>query len=86
VTYLCINQRFLTLEERAKTMKRVALAILTLMLINPVAVEASKTVPYKNQKNGQFCKTVDVKKTVTLPDGTQLICKKEGTRARWKIK
>ena len=67
-------------------MKRVALALLTLMLINPVAAEASKTVPYKNQKNGQFCKTVDIKKTVTLPDGTKLICKKEGTRARWKIK
>ena len=67
-------------------MKKVVLALLTLMLINPVSAEASKTVPYKNQKNGQFCKSVDVKKTVTLPDGTKLICKKEGTRARWNIK
>lgn len=67
-------------------MKKVVLALLTLMLINPVSAEASKTVPYKNQKNGQFCKSVDVKKTVTLPDGTKLICQKEGTRARWKIK
>ena len=67
-------------------MKKLVLALLTLMLINPVGAEAAKTVSYKNQKNGQFCKTVDIKKTVTLPDGTKLICKKDGTRARWKIR
>lgn len=67
-------------------MRKVALALLTLILINPVSAEASKSVPYKNQKNGQFCKTVDVKKIVTLPDGNTLICKKEGSRARWEIK
>ena len=67
-------------------MRRVAVALMTLILINPISAEASKSVPYKNQKNGQFCKTVDVKKIVALPDGTTLICKKEGTRARWRIK
>lgn len=66
--------------------KKLALASLALILLNPATAEAAKTVPYKNQKNGQFCKTVDIKKTVTLPDGTKLICKKEGTRARWKIR
>lgn len=65
--------------------RKLAVASLALIFLNPVTAEAAKTVPYKNQKNGQFCKTVDIKKTVTLPDGTKLICKKDGTRARWRI-
>jgi len=65
-------------------MKKLALALLTMMLINPITAEAAKTVPYKNQRAGQFCKTVDIKKKVLLPDGTVLTCKKEGSRARWK--
>jgi hypothetical protein len=65
-------------------MKKLALALLTMMLINPVTAEAAKTVPYKNQRAGQFCKTVDIKKKVSLPDGTVLTCKKEGSRARWR--
>ena len=65
-------------------MKKLAIGFLTLVLLNPVSAQAAKTVPYKNQKAGQFCKTIDIKKTVKLPDGTKLQCVKDGSRARWK--
>jgi hypothetical protein len=67
-------------------MKKLAIGLLTLALLNPISAEAAKTVPYKNQKAGQFCKTIDIKKTVKLPNGTKLKCVKEGSRARWKAK
>ena len=67
-------------------MKKLAIGLLTLALLNPISAEAAKTVPYKNQKAGQFCKTIDIKKKVKLPNGTKLKCVKEGSRARWKAK
>jgi hypothetical protein len=66
-------------------MKKIAIGILTLTLLAPIPAHASKTVPYKNQKAGQFCKVLDAKKTVTLPDGMKLKCIKDGNRARWKM-
>lgn len=75
-----------TTSLNGKVLGKFGFVLIALILINPATAEAAKTVPYKNQKNGQFCKTVDIKKTVTLPDGTKLICKKDGTRARWKIR
>jgi len=65
-------------------MKKILIATLALSLLMPFSASAAKTVPYKNQKAGQFCKTVDIKKQVSLPDGTVLTCKKDGQRARWK--
>jgi len=65
-------------------MKKILIATLALSLLMPFSASAAKTVPYKNQKAGQFCKTVDIKKKVSLPDGTVLTCKKDGPRARWK--
>jgi len=59
------------------------LLVLALSLSGVSAAEASKKVPYKNQRAGQFCKTVDIGKRVSIPDGTSLKCKKDGTRARW---
>lgn len=46
---------------------------------------AAKTVPFKNQREGQFCKQADLKKTVTLPDETKLVCKKDGSKSRWMV-
>ena len=66
-------------------MKRVLIGALALSLLMPMPANAAKTVPYKNQKAGQFCKTVDIGKSVKLPDGTKLKCTKDGTRARWKM-
>jgi len=65
-------------------MKKILIATLALSLLMPFSASAAKTVPYKNQKAGQFCKTVDIKKKVSLPDGTVLTCTKDGSRARWK--
>jgi len=65
-------------------MKKILIATLALSLLMPFSASAAKTVPYKNQKAGQFCKTVDIKKKVSLPDGTVLTCKKDGPIARWK--
>ena len=48
------------------------------------AIAGGGTVPYKNQKAGQFCKTVDTGKTVKLPTGVKLKCVKNGDRSRWK--
>lgn len=66
-------------------MKRILVVLITLGLtLSPATqAEAKKTVPYKNQKAGQFCKTIDIGKRVKVPDGTKLRCKKDGTRARW---
>lgn len=61
----------------------VALLSITLSLSSVSLADASKTVPYKNQKAGQFCKTADIGKKVAIPDGTSLRCKKDGARARW---
>jgi hypothetical protein len=62
--------------------------IASFLLVTSLAVSsahsASKTVPYKNQKVGQFCKTSEVNKTVSMPDGSRLICLEEGARARWQ--
>lgn len=65
-------------------MKKIVFGLLALTLILPTTAEATKSVPYKNQRAGQYCKTIDIKKTVSLPDGTVLTCKKDGARARWK--
>jgi len=65
-------------------MKKLVIGALALALLSPIPAQAAKTVPYKNQKAGQFCKSVDIKKKVSLPDGTVLTCKKDGSRARWK--
>lgn len=65
-------------------MKRLLIGSLALSLLMPMPANAAKTVEYKNQKAGQFCKTVDIGKNVKLPDGVKLKCTKEGARARWK--
>jgi len=65
-------------------MKKLFIGALALALLSPIPAQAAKTVPYKNQKAGQFCKTADIKKKVSLPNGTVLTCKKDGSRARWK--
>lgn len=67
------------------SMKKLIGALLAVALtFSSISVaEASKRVPYKNQKAGQFCKTVDIGKRVVIPDGTNLRCKKDGSRARW---
>jgi hypothetical protein len=65
-------------------MKKLVGMVLALTLLSPIPAQSAKTVPYKNQKAGQFCKTVDIKKKVSLPNGTVLTCKKDGSRARWK--
>jgi hypothetical protein len=65
-------------------MKKLLATLLIFAVMTPFPAQAAKTVPYKNQKAGQFCKTIDIKKTVKLPDGSKLICLKDGSRARWK--
>jgi hypothetical protein len=54
-----------------KTIASLLIAGLSLTL-SPA--NASTTVKYKNQKAGQFCKSVDLGKTVSTPSGT-LVCK-----------
>lgn len=72
-------------RARVLSMKKLFIALLsiTLTFSSVSLAEASKRVPYKNQKAGQFCKTADIGKRVSIPDGTSLKCKKDGTRARW---
>jgi hypothetical protein len=65
-------------------MKKILTGALALSLLIPIQANAAKTVPYKNQRAGQFCKSVDIGKRVKLPDGMKLKCTKDGTRARWK--
>ena len=60
--------------------------VISIALLFPTPVNASKTVPFKNQRVGQFCKTVEIGNYVKLSNGTKLICTKDGTRARWKEK
>jgi hypothetical protein len=67
-------------------MRKLALVVLCLAILSSGPAEAAKTVPFKNQRSGQFCKTIDINKTVTLLDGSKLVCLKEGSRARWKLK
>jgi len=67
-------------------MKKQVIALLCFTLLSSAPADAAQTVPYKNQRAGQFCKTIEIKKTVTLPDGSKLICTKDGSRARWKAK
>ncbi len=65
--------------------KCLSLLALSALVIMPVSnVQAAGSVPYKNQRAGQFCKAVDIGKTVKLPDGVKLKCKQDGPRARWK--
>ena len=40
-------------------------------------------VEYKYQRNGNYGKLVDLGKLVTLPDGSILLCTKEGNKGRW---
>lgn len=65
-------------------MKRILIGALAFSLLMPIPANAAMTVPYKNQKAGQFCKSVDIGKYVKLPSGTKLKCTKDGARARWK--
>ena len=67
-------------------MKHLLSGVLIISLAGITPAHASKTIPYKNQRAGQFCKTIDIKKSVTLPDGAKLKCTKDGSRARWKAK
>jgi hypothetical protein len=65
--------------------KTVSGLAISLVLAFPLTnASASSTVPYKNQRAGQFCKSVDVGKSVKLPDGKKLKCTMDGARARWK--
>ena len=44
-------------------------------------------LPYvecRYQRNGNFGKLADIDKLVTLPDGSILLCSKEGNRGRWR--
>jgi hypothetical protein len=66
-------------------MKKLLVGAIALSLLGPIPSYAAKTVPYKNQKAGQFCKNADVGKLVKLPDGMKLKCTKNGSRARWKM-
>ena len=66
-------------------MKKLLVGAIALSLLTPIPANAAKTVPYKNQKAGQFCKNADVGKSVKLPDGMKLKCTKNGSRARWKM-
>jgi len=66
-------------------MKKVALGLLSFLLLLPAPAHGA-SIKYKNQKAGQFCAKKDVNKTVTLPDSMVLVCKKDGTRHRWKNK
>ena len=66
-------------------MHRFSFAFLSLILLIPTPVEAHKTVLYKNQKAGQFCSAAEIKHSVSLPDGTKLTCKKDGTKLRWSV-
>jgi hypothetical protein len=72
-------------RDKVSSVKKLMVVLLSLTLITSAApfAAASKSVPYKSQKAGQFCKTVDIGKKVSLPDGSALKCKKDGARARW---
>ena len=66
-------------------MKKLISAVLILTIIG-VAPANAKKIKYVKQKAGQFCKVVDVKNFVILPDGSKIVCTKEldANRARWK--
>jgi hypothetical protein len=66
--------------------RKILISLVISLLLTPAPAQASQSVPYKKQKAGQFCKVADTNKTVKLPDGAKLICKKDGSRARWKNK
>ena len=66
-------------------MKKLLVGVFALSLLSPTPSYAAKSVPYKNQKAGQFCKNADVGKSVKLPEGIKLKCTKDGSRARWKM-
>jgi hypothetical protein len=65
--------------------KPILIGVLSVLLLMPMPANAAKAVPYKNQKAGQPCKTIDIGKSVNLPDGMKLKCTKDGARARWKM-
>ena len=65
-------------------MRKILTVLLIISNLTPINAEASRTVGYVNQKAGQFCKKIEVQKIVKLPDGSKLICIKDGPRARWK--
>lgn len=55
------------------------------LLLTGQSAQASQNVPYKNQKAGQFCKTVDIGKFVLTPNSGKLKCVKAkgAQRAKW---
>lgn len=46
----------------------------------------NREIAYKNQKAGKACKSSEINKSVRLPNGSRLICKKEGIGSTWKKK
>ena len=77
------NWRLLNIGQMKRT-AAVVLAVLASVSVQQNAAFGASTVPYKNQKAGQFCKAADVNKTVKLPTGLKLKCLMDGSRARWK--
>jgi hypothetical protein len=72
--------------------KKIAIGILTVSLLSSIPAYAAKTVPYKNQKEGESCNLADAKKVVTLPNGKRLLCKRgqfdyltPGLKPKWII-
>ena len=66
-------------------MKKWISALFVVLLFAGPAAEASNNVTYKNQKAGQFCKTLDIGKFVVTPNSGKLKCVKAkgAQRAKW---
>jgi hypothetical protein len=63
-------------------MKRVLVATITALILAGIHAPASTATP--SPVPGRFCKTVDIgKKVKTIKYGI-VVCKKDGTRARWR--
>jgi hypothetical protein len=57
--------------------------IIATLIVSVSASEASSS-EYKNQKAGQFCKNIDLKKVVKISSGNTLVCAKDPKgKARW---
>jgi hypothetical protein len=56
------------------------------MLIAPTSAFAAGKVNYTNQKEGQFCKTVEIGKYTYNPAGDRLVCVSGESKARWQYK
>ena len=84
--YLAKSWRYPVLRDKVSCMRALGKVTLSAVLVSGLLIapaEAAKSVPFKNQRAGQFCKTIDIGKSVKLPDGSKLKCLKNGTRARW---